>query len=384
MNKLTQIYTDILNTVMMSVEKGTNAVVDTVTNTPAGITIDGENKPLYLPTKEELKKEIKPESRVRFHPCCESEPSGQSAVLNYLSFLVARLVANTIFKFVTSLLNMGINMAHEELKLGAKELLDVMPHPVDKATVSLWTAIMKNSTGIGGDKPFLTVSFIRGGKIHEEKFNRVCKINPTILLLSEDFYGVGKSHSKKANENIKALLEHVFGYAKEQGSSDIHYPYLRSLLEVLYISALHLNTLVEEIGDKDIPTITYGWYDQLDKLSQYTKMFLPQQLYGNRGVMMSNKSVPGIAIPKATNVSSVDDTPPWKEEPAQPVRPSQPPQTEFRGYSRHRPSNAAPTHQPRVEVDEYTARCLEAQRGRAESSSGYQRQPQYRQQPYRW
>ena len=309
MNKLTKLYAGILQSVDCTIDPDGVVLYDDGQGQglqPIRLHVDGKKRTLVLPTKGVLK-DANWDEVVAFHPACENVFAGQSEVLNCL----INLCNLKLYMSTQIAVNAMIDVAQDEkkhAKLNLSQMKLITPlSGVSKTVFKYLTQIVKRSTGISGERPLLCLHLARGRKVGDVKYKRVCTLQTPILDEPMPLYGI--KGSSKNESSIMTAYQMVFPEEKAVGSNSKDTPYLEALLEMFYITAVHLNTIKSTLGKFSgaMKTIDVSWFPEIVNLHKYKTTYIPQSLPGNVGV---GKSKETSEVVGGTSTGAVDITKP--------------------------------------------------------------------------
>jgi len=255
--------------------------------TPAQLKVNGEIRPLVLPTRNIIKTGDWT-TLYAFHPGSESPYAGQSEIISFLAMAFSVKLYNSVQQLVSAIIELGM----DESKLGTlslpqKKLLSQFSF--DKTTYKLAISIIKNNTGCSGAAPLITTRFERGGVIDDEQYARICIIVPHVLNGTDKICGVTPS-SIKSKDNILALYKAILPPKLKVGSNNTAIPYFAALLTMMKETFDHLNELVETLGNHSpIHTTSTEWFAYIKNVPKLVKAELPQQFIGNIGKPLQKK-----------------------------------------------------------------------------------------------
>lgn len=292
--------------------------------TPA--VIDGRR--LVLPSKARLREGFDDDLQP-FHPLSENiARRSASPVLKGMQRTAKAVLAHYFTELSLRLLAVAADPSlHKDLPPACSEYLKKVPN-ADKKTLKAFEQLI----GKAVQKNQLITLYLRnGGTLDGKKMNRLAVIRfPIMDVLNED-QPFGVKLRKKDRETLQALFHHVmpFGDSPEEysaGSNSRVAPFLDAFLQAYAKTATQLNSVVRKYAKPlEIPLepIDLTYTEHLENLGKFYEKI--PSLRGNDGdskeeaVEASETSIKGKATTAKQSGKSVEDTPPWEEQPGKPT-----------------------------------------------------------------
>lgn len=359
-NPLIEVYGALFKAAGLDVDEN-DRVIKSMTegSLPATVDIDEETKAIALPTYPNLTAEDA-DKLVFFHPFKENIFNGESRLVAYLRRAYNNNLNEAMFKLMLDLVNVavGAEVDHKTLTNAQKDLLTKLGS-VDSKFKDTLNTIVKNA--FKGQKELFPVkiTLAKGGKNSKGKSKHLCSgyitspllesINATTTLPKPK---IGTTTVRKGDiDTFKALIGLLLPKDFKETGIELFVdisdaPIIDTLIKVMRKAPEQSNHVAKvmfggkyPIYGKEEATINFkesyvevDWITDDFEVSSYRKFYelIPQQ-EGNEGISnaaptnLKRQEVKITPQPKVQPKYSVDDVPPWEDQPVQvPAQPNQP------------------------------------------------------------
>jgi hypothetical protein len=263
-----------------------------------------EKRRLVMPTKERLRQGITDDVQA-FHPLSENiARKGASPVQSHMQRTAKAMLAHYVLEIATKMLAVAADPSkHKNLSPECGAYLKKVAN-ADKKSVEDFIELTDRAVG---KNKLLTLYLKNGGKLGDEKFNRLCVIHFPIFNLfdSPDESVLGVKLRKKDRKTFRALMEHILPGGDDPefysaGSNSRIAPYFEAFLRAYGSVAEQLNRIIHKYGASlgiNLPLLATTYLEPLDDLGQFYNQI--PSLRGNEGNLGPDQEEAPAAAPTA-------------------------------------------------------------------------------------